>query len=311
MAKRFLDTGFLDDSWVIEQPMEYKMFYLYLMTNCDHAGIIDFSIKNAEFKTGYKGLANSFETVKEVFGNRLVFVRDNYYFIPKFLKNQYSKGLNPNVKAQLSVINRLKEFSLFNDGKLVNIDDFVRKNQTVSKGLDKGYVTSQDKDKDKYKDTDKDLDKDKDIGKNSNTEKNALDFLENGSIQPQVFFQNNPHPELDSDATEIVQKIITTKNPNSTLEPDDHQISIIKKFLLLNPGQKDLLSKSIEGAKVGDRIKGKIFEVPNLTVNYITNPDNQSRLIGFWDIEQAEKEKEQNLTGGSKERTYAVEKWHG
>jgi len=54
MAKRFIDTALFDDSWFMDLSVENKLFFVYLITNCDHAGIIDLNLKLAEFKTGIK-----------------------------------------------------------------------------------------------------------------------------------------------------------------------------------------------------------------------------------------------------------------
>lgn len=145
MAKRFIDTGIFNDSWFMGLSVSNKLFFIYLITNCDHAGIIDLNIKLAEFQTGIKGLANSLLTVIKEFDNRLIRLSDNYYFIPKFIKYQYPNGLSNNVKAQLSVINKLKEFNLFDDS-----------NQTVKQELANSLLTVQDIDIDKDKDKDKD-----------------------------------------------------------------------------------------------------------------------------------------------------------
>jgi len=137
MAKRFISTTMFDDSWFMKLKPNTKLVFIYFITNCDHAGIIDFNVELAEFKTKIKGLANSWPTVAKEFSNHLVTLRDNYYFMPSFVKFQYPKGLNINVKAQMSVINRLKEFDLFDE-----------ENKTVIKGLSNSYLTVQDKDKD-------------------------------------------------------------------------------------------------------------------------------------------------------------------
>ena len=144
MAKRFIDTGIFSDSWFSELSANNKLFYIYLFTQCDHAGVIDLNPKYAEFETGIKGLAKSLETVKGELGNRLVSLRDNYYVLPKFLKFQYPNGLNPSVKAQLSVINRLNGFDLD-----------LNSLETLTKQLRESSLTPQDIDKDKDKDKDK------------------------------------------------------------------------------------------------------------------------------------------------------------
>lgn len=145
MAKRFIDTKLFYDSWFMNLSVEAKLFYVYLFTNCDHAGIIDLNIRLAEFQTGIKELANTYQTLTKQFGEkRFIPLGDNYYFLPKFILFQYSKGLSINVKAQKSVIDRLGEFN-------INI-------KTLNKELGNSYTTVQDKDKYKDRDKDKDLD---------------------------------------------------------------------------------------------------------------------------------------------------------
>ncbi len=149
MAKRFIDTGFFSDSWVLDLSKEEKLFVVYLYTNCDHAGIIDLNLRLAEFQTGIKDLAKSYPTLCKQFEGRLLHLYANYHFLPKFIKFQYPRGLNYNVKAQKSVIDRLKEFNLYDE-----------KNQRVRKDLGNSYQTVQDMDKDIDKEKDKDKDKD-------------------------------------------------------------------------------------------------------------------------------------------------------
>jgi len=150
MAKRFIDTGFFSDSWILDLSTEEKLFVVYLYTNCDHAGIIDLNLRLAEFQTGVNDLVKSFPTLRKQFGGRLVHLYDNYYFLPKFIKYQYPKGLTYNVKAQKSVIERLIEFNLFD-----------KKNQRVKQDLGNSSKTVQDKDKDIDRDKEKEKDKDK------------------------------------------------------------------------------------------------------------------------------------------------------
>lgn len=134
MAKRFIDTGLFKDSWYSSLKKDAKLAWIWLLMSCDHAGIIDLNIKLMRFETEI----NSLETVIKELGNRLIYLRDNYHFIPKFITYQY-KTLNPVVKAHKSVIDRLNSFNLLND------------NLTVKQQLGNSLVTVQDKDKDKDK----------------------------------------------------------------------------------------------------------------------------------------------------------------
>jgi hypothetical protein len=142
MAKRFIDTELFHDSWFMNLCPNYKLFYIYLITNCDFAGIIDLNIRLAEFLTGIEGLGNSLERVWKEFGEkRVIYLTGNYYFLPKFIKYQYPNGLSESVKAQKSVMERLQSFNLYDKQK-----------QTVNEQLGNSLITVQDKDI--YKDKD-------------------------------------------------------------------------------------------------------------------------------------------------------------
>ena len=108
MAKRFIDTGIFDDSWFSELSMEAKIFWIWLITRCNHAGIIDINNKLATFQTGIKNIPM---TLKEI-GDRCILIESGKYFIPKFIYYQYSNGLSENVSAQKSVIHILKKYNL-------------------------------------------------------------------------------------------------------------------------------------------------------------------------------------------------------
>lgn len=142
MAKRFIDTNLFNDPWFMDLTPDAKLFYIYMITNCNQGGVIELNIRLAEYQTGIEGLAKGLETVWKDFGEkRVIHLRENYYFLPKFIRFQYPNGLNKNVKAQLSVINILNSF---------NIDIL-----TLSKQLGKSLITPQDIDI--YKDKDKDI----------------------------------------------------------------------------------------------------------------------------------------------------------
>lgn len=114
MSKRFIDTGLFDDSWFIDLSKEGKIAWIYLITKCDHAGIIEVNEKLFKVQSGL----NSFETVRQELGNRLLRLRDNYYFVPKFIYYQYPNFPNSNVQQQKGAIKRLQEFGLINNGSL-------------------------------------------------------------------------------------------------------------------------------------------------------------------------------------------------
>ena len=151
MAKRFTDNEKWKDAWFMDLPSKYKLFWLYILDDCDHSGVWKINFKVAQFMVG-EHLEMS--EVKRYLKDRIIEVDNEYWFVIKFLKFQYPHGLKSNVKAQKSVINLLSKYKLI---------------ETVNKQLGNSYITVQDKDKD----IDKDIDKNNDEYK----VKSALEFL--------------------------------------------------------------------------------------------------------------------------------------
>ena len=112
-----------------------KLFWVYLLTKCDHAGIWDVDIELAAFQIGVD-LDES--KILETFNRKIIPFKSGKWFIPKFIDYQYGE-LNENVNAHKSVIKILNKYGL-------NV-----KNQL----LPNSSATDQDKDKDKDKVKDK------------------------------------------------------------------------------------------------------------------------------------------------------------
>lgn len=105
MAKRFIDSELFDDPWFMDLSKDGKILWIYCITKCDHAGVIELNFRLAEFQTGI----NDLRTVIEQLGNRLIRVREHLYFIPKFLFFQYPGFPNSKVKAQDSALKILEK----------------------------------------------------------------------------------------------------------------------------------------------------------------------------------------------------------
>lgn len=129
MAKRFIDTNMFSDEWVHSLSKDGKLFFVYYITNCDHAGILKLNRSLCEFQTGLK----NFDTLIKDFGNTLITVKENVYFMPRFVKFQYPKFPQSNVKQQDSAIKILKSYNLFNE----ETNSYV----TLSKELVNPYVS--------------------------------------------------------------------------------------------------------------------------------------------------------------------------
>ena len=114
MAKRFIDTGLFDDDWFMNLSKDAKILWIYFLTKCDHAGMLKLNARLCEVQTGIKDLNG----IIKLLGNRIITVSERLYFIPKFLQYQYPGFPYSKAKAQLSAIEILTKYGLFEDGKL-------------------------------------------------------------------------------------------------------------------------------------------------------------------------------------------------
>lgn len=114
MAKRFIDTEIFKDEWFMDLSVSGKLLWIYLITNCDHAGIIKFNQKLIQFQTGIKELSR----VREELGKRLVTVSEDVYFLPKFLDFQYPGFPNSKAPQQNGAVKILERLGMFINGSL-------------------------------------------------------------------------------------------------------------------------------------------------------------------------------------------------
>lgn len=135
MAKRFIDTKIWDKAWFRKLDTDSKLLWVYILTKCDHAGILDGDWEAASFFLGSN--ISEYEEIPDVIRDKMIPISDDQFFIPSFIDYQYGT-LRINSKPHLSVIKRLEEKGLNNY-------------------LQRVMVTP--KDKDKEKDIDKRQDK--------------------------------------------------------------------------------------------------------------------------------------------------------
>ncbi len=129
MSKRFIDSGLFADSWFMQLKQDEKLLWIYLITNCDHAGIIELNVPLVSFLTG---IADVEKTLRS-FGDRMVNVRANYYFLPGYIKFQYGE-LRETVNVQRSAIRRLEEFGLWDsESGCITVPDRHQKRQEPKK----------------------------------------------------------------------------------------------------------------------------------------------------------------------------------
>lgn len=104
MAKRLTDTKKWGDDWYLALSNDYRVVWVWLLDNCDHAGFCKRSITllNMICRTSITEA-----DLLKVMDGRVV-VHGDYWFIPKFVKFQYA-SLHNNKPAILSVVRLLFE----------------------------------------------------------------------------------------------------------------------------------------------------------------------------------------------------------
>lgn len=133
MAKRFTDNEKWKDAWFMDLPSKYKLFWIYLLDECDHSGIWKVNFKVATF---YIGEHLEYSEVKRILSDRILILNDKYWHIKKFIEFQYNSdisSLNAKNKVHLSVLKKLNSY-----------DEF--------KPLTSPLLGAKDKDKEKEKD---------------------------------------------------------------------------------------------------------------------------------------------------------------
>jgi len=104
MSKRFTETNKWKDTWFTCLSDNNKLFWFYLLDNCNQVGIwepnwslVKFYIKDFNFKP-------------ELYNERIVLLPDGKFFIPKFLSFQYGtlKRTNP---IYISINRLLEKYS--------------------------------------------------------------------------------------------------------------------------------------------------------------------------------------------------------
>lgn len=108
MAKRLTDTEKWNDDWFISLSNDYRIIWQWLLDNCNHAGICKRSMRLLNM------MCNTNITEEDlvlVMDKRLIIIQ-NDWFIPKFLKFQYT-GLQSNKPVIVSVVKELEKNDYF------------------------------------------------------------------------------------------------------------------------------------------------------------------------------------------------------
>lgn len=137
MSKRFTDTEKFNNPWYRKLPIKYKILWEYLLSECNHAGLLKIDIDLISFKIG--------ETITiddlKIFENRITFIKDDLIFIPKFIEFQYG-ALNTENRVHNSVLKELKKYNLQGAIKPLTSPIYGAKDKDKEKDISSSLVLS-------------------------------------------------------------------------------------------------------------------------------------------------------------------------
>ena len=150
MAKRYFDTDIWKKKWFRSLSPRYKSVWWYIISQCDHAGFFEPDI---EIMSIFIGEELDDVELKEVFKERMEYLDNGKWFIPKFIQFQYNAStpeeLNLNNRVHKSVYDKLLKYDIS-----FRVIDEAKKGHTrvideASKGHARVMHEAKDKDKDK------------------------------------------------------------------------------------------------------------------------------------------------------------------
>ena len=129
MSKRFTDTDKWKKGFIKNLPAKYKLLWLYILDDCNHAGIWDTDFEVASIRIGSK--ISEKEAVKYFAEQIKIFDDGNKWFIAKFVDFQYGT-LNENSRPHQAVIKLLDKYDVYNI-KGINPDDIAGLDKEIKK----------------------------------------------------------------------------------------------------------------------------------------------------------------------------------
>ena len=148
MGKRFTDTEKWKKPFIRGLQAPYKLLWLYICDDCDHAGIWQVDIEVAQIRVGEK---LDEQKALQFFGDKVIPIEGGTkWFIPSFIEFQYPSGLSENNKAHAGIIKILEKYqNQINEFK--PLESPLQGAMDMDKDMDMVMVMDKVMDKDKQK----------------------------------------------------------------------------------------------------------------------------------------------------------------
>lgn len=137
MAKRFTATEIWKEDWFLDMPIEYKLFWYYILSNCDHAGLFKVNLRSfcglMEVKLTQSKVLEYFNFGKQ----RIRVISDSLWLIEDFFVYQYGPTFNWNNRVHESIgeLYQRHNIELKSIRGLIDLKDRVKdKDKDIKKG---------------------------------------------------------------------------------------------------------------------------------------------------------------------------------
>ena len=115
MAKRFTDTEKWKKPFIKNLKCCYKLLWLYICDDCDHAGVWQVDIDVARLRIGEE--INEQDAIKFFEDKIQPFDNGTKWFIPSFIEFQYPSGLSDQNRAHVGILKTIQKYQLKLVGK--------------------------------------------------------------------------------------------------------------------------------------------------------------------------------------------------
>lgn len=112
MAKRFTSTEIWSEDWFLDMPAEYKLFWYYMLCECDHAGLFKVNLRSF---CGLNNVKIDADKALEYFNkdkDRVRVVTKSVWYIEDFFVFQYGTTVNINNRLHASIEKLFIKFDL-------------------------------------------------------------------------------------------------------------------------------------------------------------------------------------------------------
>lgn len=114
MTIRFTDREKFRDKWYRNLTPVQKCIWEYMISECDHAGVLEFDIKMMSLQIGADITVDDIRYFEKC--GKIKFLNEDVLFIPKFILFQQRldniNQLNPKNRCHKSIIDRLNKFGI-------------------------------------------------------------------------------------------------------------------------------------------------------------------------------------------------------